>query len=139
MKILLLLLLLPFSLMASNDPAVKILSDSGLIHSVAKVKTIYANSGDHIFYKETSASNGMLLLTDDGVVKFSAGTGNKVVGTVGGLLSGKRRFIRHDACVLLEASNLIDEFKTSLQVTLSFSVLSYIVVHLQIGDSVGIN
>lgn len=79
MKILLLLLLFPLSLIASPDPAVKILCDSGLIHSVAKVKTIYANSGDHIFYKETSASNGMLLLTDDGVVKFSTGTGNRVV------------------------------------------------------------
>ena len=46
---------------------------------MAKAKTIYANSGDHIFYKETSASNGMLLLTDEGVVKFSTGTGNRVV------------------------------------------------------------
>lgn len=79
MKNLLFLLLFPLALTASPDPAVQILRDSGLIHSVAQAKTLYANKGDHVFYKETSASNGMLLLTDEGVVKFKTGTGNKVV------------------------------------------------------------
>jgi hypothetical protein len=39
-------------MLASEDAAVKILCDSGLSHSIAQVKTIYANQGDHIFYKE---------------------------------------------------------------------------------------
>jgi len=83
MKILLLVLstLIPSILLA--DPAVKILCDHGLTHSVAKVKTLYANVGDHIFYKETKASNGMLLLTDGGVDKFKEGeVSNRVVVAV---------------------------------------------------------
>jgi hypothetical protein len=71
MKILLLLLLLPLSLSAS-----------GLEHSVAKVKTIYANSGDYIFYKTASPSNGMLLFSDDKVVEYDSEKGNKVVVAV---------------------------------------------------------
>ena len=79
MKLLLLLsiILSPLTLLA--DPAIKILCDSGLTHSIAQAKTIYADSGDHVFYKEVEATNGMLLLTDDGVVKFKSGNGNRVV------------------------------------------------------------
>ena len=86
MKILLILSLLLLPLISSadtQDPAIKILCDSGLSHSIARIKTIYANQGDHIFYKEVSASDGMLLLTDGGVVKFkSGGSGNRVVVAV---------------------------------------------------------
>lgn len=78
MKLLLLLSILLFPFIASADPAIKILCDSGLTHSIAQVKTVYANAGDHIFYKETKASNGMLLLTDGKVQKFK-GEGNRVV------------------------------------------------------------
>lgn len=69
-------------MLASQDAAVKILRDSGLSHSIAQVKTIYANQGDDIFYKEVSASKGMLLLTDDGVIKYKPGIGNRVVVAV---------------------------------------------------------
>jgi len=78
MKLLLLLSIILFPFIASADPAIKILCDSGLTHSIAKVKTVYANAGDHIFYKETKASDGMLLLTDGKVQKFK-GKGNRVV------------------------------------------------------------
>jgi hypothetical protein len=78
MKLLLLLSIILFPFIASADPAIKILCDSGLTHSIAQVKTVYANAGDHIFYKETKASNGMLLLTDGKVQKFK-GEGNRVV------------------------------------------------------------
>jgi hypothetical protein len=81
MKILLLLLLLPLSLSASRS-AIEVLSASGLEHSVAKVKTIYANSGDYIFYKTASPSNGMLLFSDDKVVEYDSEKGNKVVVAV---------------------------------------------------------
>ena len=79
MKTLLLLLLFPISLFASVDSAINVLSASGLKHSVAKVKSIYANSGDHVFYKNTKASNGMLLFSDDGVVEFDPQKGDRVV------------------------------------------------------------
>jgi len=82
MRILLALLLFPLPLITSADPAIKILCDSGLTHSIAKAKTIYANAGDHIFHKETKASNGMLLLADGKVQKFKAGMGNLVVVAV---------------------------------------------------------
>jgi hypothetical protein len=78
MKLLLLFSIILFPFIASADPAIKILCDSGLTHSIAQVKTVYANAGDHIFYKETKASNGMLLLTDGKVQKFK-GEGNRVV------------------------------------------------------------
>jgi len=81
-KALLTLLLFPLSMLASQDAAVKILCDSGLSHSIAQVKTIYANQGDHIFYKEVSASKGMLLITDGKVQKFQPGRGNRVVVAV---------------------------------------------------------
>ena len=79
MRILLALLLFLLPLITSADPAIKILCDSGLTHSIAQAKTIYANSGDHVFYKEVEATDGMLLLTEDGVVKFKSGNGNRVV------------------------------------------------------------
>lgn len=82
MKILLLLLLLPLSLVASVDSAIDVLSASGLKYSVAKVKSIYANSGDYIFYKNTKASNGMLLFSDEGVVEFDPEKGDRVVVAV---------------------------------------------------------
>jgi hypothetical protein len=66
-------------MLASEDAAVKILCDSGLSHSIAQVKTIYAN---HIFYKKVSASKGMLLITDGKVQKFQPGRGNRVVVAV---------------------------------------------------------
>jgi len=79
MKLLLLLSIILFPLTSLADPAIKILCDSGLTHSIAQAKTIYANSGDHVFYKEVEATDGMLLLTADGVVKFKSGNGNRVV------------------------------------------------------------
>ena len=69
-------------MLASEDAAVKILCDSGLSHSIAQVKTIYADQGDHIFYKKVSASKGMLLITDGKVQKFQPGRGNRVVVAV---------------------------------------------------------
>ena len=81
MKILLLLLLLPLSLSASRS-AIDVLSASGLEHSIAKVKTIYANCGDHIFYKTVKPSNGMLLFADDRVVEYDSAKGNRVVVAV---------------------------------------------------------
>ena len=81
MKILLLLLLLPLSLNASRS-AIDVLSASGLEHSIAKVKTIYANCGDHIFYKTVKPSNGMLLFADDRVVEYDSAKGNRVVVAV---------------------------------------------------------
>ena len=69
-------------MLASQDAAVEILCDSGLSHSIAQVKTIYANQGDHIFYKEVSASKGMLLIIDGKVQKFQPGRGNRVVVAV---------------------------------------------------------
>ena len=78
MKLLLLLSIVLSPLTSLADPAIKILCDSGLTHSIAQAKTIYANSGDHVFYKEV-ATDGMLLLTEDGVVKFKSGNGNRVV------------------------------------------------------------
>tara|TARA_R110000803_G_scaffold2035_1_gene6705 strand:+ start:1534 stop:1758 length:225 start_codon:yes stop_codon:yes gene_type:complete len=69
-------------MLASQDAAVKILCDSGLSHSIAQVKTIYANQGDHIFYKEVSASKGMLLIIDGKVQKFQPNRGNRVVVAV---------------------------------------------------------
>jgi hypothetical protein len=82
MKLLMLTLLLLFSSSSAADPAIKILCDHGFSHSVAKVKTTYANVGDHIFYKEQKASNGMLLITDGKVDKFKEGEGNRVVVAV---------------------------------------------------------
>lgn len=82
MKILLLVLSTLIPSISLADPAVKILCDHGLTHSIAKVKTLYANVGDHVFYKETKASNGMLLLTDGKVQKFKDGMGNLVVVAV---------------------------------------------------------
>jgi len=79
MKLLLLLSIILSPLTSLADPAIKILCDSGLTHSIAQAKTIYADSGDHVFYKEVEATDGMLLLTDDGVVKFRSGNGNRVV------------------------------------------------------------
>jgi hypothetical protein len=66
----------------ANSAAVEVLSGSGLIRATASIKTIYANKGDDIFYKEVSASKGMLLLTDDGVIKYKPGIGNRVVVAV---------------------------------------------------------
>jgi len=79
MKILSFLLLFPILLNAS---AIDVLSESGLEHSVAKVKTIYANCGDHIFYKTVKPSNGMLLFADDRVVEYDSAKGNRVVVAV---------------------------------------------------------
>ena len=79
MKLLLLLSIILSPLTSLVDPAIKILCDSGLTHSIAQAKTIYADSGDHVFYKEVEATDGMLLLTEDGVVKFRSGNGNRVV------------------------------------------------------------
>jgi hypothetical protein len=79
MKLLLLLSIILSPLTSLADPAIKILCDSGLTHSIAQAKTIYADSGDHVFYKEAQATDGMLLLTEDGVVKFRSGNGNRVV------------------------------------------------------------
>ena len=79
MKILLLVLSTLIPSISLADPAVKILCDHGLTHSIAKVKTPYANVGDHVFYRVTKASNGMLLLTDGGVNKFKEGEGSRVV------------------------------------------------------------
>ena len=79
MKLLLLLSIILSPLTSLADPAIKILCDSGLTHSIAQAKTIYADSGDHVFYKEVEATDGMLLLTEDGVVKFRSGNGNRGV------------------------------------------------------------
>ena len=68
-KLLLLIFFLASSLSASSS-AIEVLSASGLEHSIARVKTIYANAGDYVFYKHVKASDGMLLLADDGVVRF---------------------------------------------------------------------
>lgn len=78
MKIFLLLLLFPILLNASRS-AIDVLSASGLEHSIANVKTIYANSGDHVFYKTVSPSKGMLLFADDRVVEYDSAKGNRVV------------------------------------------------------------
>lgn len=82
MKILLLLLLIPFTLNASINNALEVLSSSGLKHSVVKSKTIYADTGDYIFYKTVEPSNGMLLFADDKVIEFEVEKGNKVVVAV---------------------------------------------------------
>ena len=60
MKLLLLLSIILSPLTSLADPAIKILCDSGLTHSIAQAKTIYADSGDHVFYKEVEATDGML-------------------------------------------------------------------------------
>jgi len=74
----LLFLLVSNSLIAS-PAAIEVLSASGLTHSIAQARTMYADIGDSVFFKQVEPSEGMLLLTDDGVVKFKSGNGNRVV------------------------------------------------------------
>jgi len=71
-------LLVSNSLIAS-PAAIEVLSASGLTHSIAQARTMYADIGDSVFFKQVEPSEGMLLLTDDGVVKFKSGNGNRVV------------------------------------------------------------
>ena len=68
MNKLLLFLLVPFSLFASPETdAVKILCENGnMQHEVASEKTIYANKGDHILYKNHIPTEGMLVITPSG-------------------------------------------------------------------------
>jgi hypothetical protein len=75
----LLLLLLPLA--SFGNPAVDVLSQV-YDYANAKATTVYAASGDHIFYCNVKASKGMLLLTEDGVVPFAEGLGNRVVVAV---------------------------------------------------------
>ena len=75
----LLLLLLPLA--SFGNPALDVLSQV-YDYTNAKATTVYAASGDHIFYRNVKASKGMLLLTEDGVVPFAEGLGNRVVVAV---------------------------------------------------------
>lgn len=82
MNKLLMLLLLPLSTFASTENAVNILSQSGLLHTISESKTIYADEGDHLMYKVTEPRNGMLVITEDGVVPYKDGNSNRVLCAV---------------------------------------------------------
>jgi len=83
MSKLLLFLLLPFSIFASPETeAVKILCDNGnMQHEIASEKTIYANKGDYILYKNHTPTEGMLVISPNGgCEKYRKGiSSNRVV------------------------------------------------------------
>jgi hypothetical protein len=83
MKMLCLFFLLVSNSLIASPAAIEVLSASGLTHSIAQARTMYADIGDSVFFKQVEPSEGMLLLTDDGVIKFKPGTAsNRVVVAV---------------------------------------------------------